>query len=90
MTSLALTMIGHIGSAAYLAANRNKSKFLIFLIALNFVAAFFYLWATYAGYLIRQGIPFAYHLQVAITSFFFSVSAHILSALNIKINFKSS
>lgn len=81
MLSLAFTMIGHLGSAVFMATISIKSKQKIALMALNYVATFYYLWATYAGWLIRSGQPFAFHLSISITSFFLSLAAHLFSAL---------
>lgn len=81
MISLALTMIGHLGSAIYLTLIKIKSILKIMLILLNYIATFYYLWATYAGWLIRQGQTFELHLTISITSFFLSVAAHLLSSL---------
>ncbi len=82
MVSLALTMIGHFGSAIFLnVATGIKSHYKTSLIVLNYFASFWYIWATYVGFLIRQGEPFQYHLAVSIASFFFSLFAHLLSNL---------
>ncbi len=82
MVSLALTMIGHFGSNIFLTtAVRIKSYYKIYLIILNYVAAGWYIWATYVGFLIRQGHPFQYHFNISIASFFFSLFAHLLSSL---------
>lgn len=82
MVSLALTMIGHFGSNIFLTvAIKMKSYYKTGLIILNFVAAGWYIWATYVGFLIRQGHPFQYHLNISIASFFFSLFAHLLSSL---------
>lgn len=81
MISLTLTMIGHLGSAIYLTLLKVKKLQKLLLILLNYIATPYYLWATYAGWLIRQGQPFEFHLTISITSFFLSVSAHLLSGL---------
>lgn len=82
MVSLALTMIGHFGSNIFITVVlKKKSYYKISLVVLNYVAAFWYIWATYVGFLIRQGHPFQYHFTISIASFFFSLFAHLLSSL---------
>lgn len=90
LASIALTMYGHIGSASYLFINKKDGLSINLLIILNCIGIVFYLWGTWAGYIIRQGVPFVYHLQVSIAAFFFSVSAHILSAIYLKIKYQNN
>lgn len=81
MVSLGLTMTGHLGSIVLLTLTKKRSIPRFTLILLNYVATFYYAWATYVGFLIRQGEPFAMHLNVSIASFFLSLAAHLLSSL---------
>lgn len=90
LVSLALTVSGHVGSGIYLAVRPVPGRTRIPLVVLNYVATGFYLWATYAGFMIRQGIPFDYHFTISISSFFFSTSAHVLSALFLALKYRQT
>lgn len=88
IASLAPVMTAHLGSAIYLAVHPAPGRTRVPLILLNYVAAGFYLWITYAGFMIRQGVPFDYHLTISITGFFFGVSAIVFSALFLALKYK--
>ena len=81
MVSLALTMAGHLGSVVLQTVTRTTGLYRVPLIILNFIATFYYAWATYVGFLIRQGEPFELHLNISIASFFLSLAAHLFSNL---------
>lgn len=88
IASLPLVMTAHVGSAIYLAVHPAPGRTRVPLILLNYVAAGFYMWITYAGFMIRQGVPFDYHLTISITGFFFGVSAIVFSALFLALKYK--
>ena len=90
MISLALTMTGHIGSALYMTLRPVQSRVRIPLIIENFLAAGFYLWATYAGFMIRQGVPFDYHFSISISSFVLTTTAHVFSPLFLLLKYKEA
>ncbi len=81
MVSLALTMVGHLGSIVLMTLFKKTSVYKAALVVLNFVATVYYAWATYVGFLIRHGEPFEMHLNVSIASFFLTFAAHLLSSL---------
>lgn len=88
MASLAPVMSAHVGSAIYLVVRPTAGWTRWPLILLNYVAAGFYVWVTYAGFMIRQGVPFDYHFTISITGFFFGVAAIVFSALFLTLKYK--
>lgn len=88
VASLPPVLMAHLGSAIYLAVHPVTGWTRVPLILLNYVAVGFYMWITYAGFMIREGVPFDYHLTISITGFFFGVSALVFSALFLTLKYK--
>jgi len=88
MLSLASSAVALVGSGIYLAVHPVEVRTRVPLIILNYIAAGFLLLATYAGFMIRQGVTFDYHFTISISAFFVISSAHILSALFLAIKYK--
>lgn len=89
MLSLPFAVPSHVGSGIFLTTHPlNNSRTRVPLILLNYVAAGFVLWVTYAGFMIRQGVPFDYHFTLSIITFFIAAPTHVLSALFLAIKYR--